>query len=85
MTEPTTAPNSSPQQQPGTIQVHPLAALSEASFDNEVHRNRRLMLANDIHTLTQMVADRDAQIADLKQRLATYEPVEPAEPKKESE
>jgi hypothetical protein len=80
-----TEPAPSPLPQPGTMQVHPMAALSEASFDNEVHRNRRLMLANDIHTLTQMVADRDAQIADLKQRLATYEPVEPAEPKKESE
>ncbi|MGB3536787.1 MAG: hypothetical protein WBA42_01370 [Mesorhizobium sp.] len=79
MTEQTPAP-----QQPATLQVHPLAALSEASFDNEVHRNRRLMLANNIHTLTQMVADRDQQIADLKQRLATYEPPE-AEPKKEGE
>lgn len=71
--------------EPTQVQVHPLAALSEASFDNEVHRNRRLMLANDIHTLTQMVADRDAQIADLKRRLATYEPAEPVEPKKEGE
>jgi hypothetical protein len=75
-----TEPAPTPQPQPGTIQVHLMAALSEASFDNEVHRNRRLMLANEIHILTQMVADRDAQIADLKLRLATYEP---AEPKKE--
>lgn len=74
-----------PTTQPGTMQVHSMAALSEASFDNEVHRNRCLMLANDVYKLTQMVAERDAQIADLKQRLATYEPAEPVEPKKGGE
>lgn len=80
-----TEPPPTPQPHPGTMQVHALAALSEASFDNEVHRNRRLMLANEIYTLTQMVADREREIADLKRRLATYEPAEAAEPKKEGE
>lgn len=67
-----------PDPQPGRQSVHPLAALQGAAYDNEVARNRRLVLANDIHSLTQIVADRDATIADLKQRLAVYEPAEPA-------
>ena len=83
----TESAQTSPDQQaesaaPGTVHVHPMAALSEASFDNEIHRNRRLVLANDIHTLHQIVADREAQLADLKQRLAAYEPPESVEKKK---
>lgn len=87
MTDPTPASDAQPAQ-PGTAQVHPLAALQEASYDNEVHRNRRLILANDIYLLNQMVAERDARIAELEKRLATYEPaeadkqVEPAKPTK---
>lgn len=71
--------------QPGVTQVHPMAALSVAKRQNQFDANEKMLLANDIHTLTQMVTDRDAQIADLKQRLATYEPADAAEPKKESE
>ncbi|MBZ9919099.1 hypothetical protein LB517_10800 [Mesorhizobium sp. BR1-1-12] len=54
---------------PNQVQVHPLAALTEATFDNEVHRNRRLVLAGDIHTLTQMVGERDARIKELEAEL----------------
>ncbi|MBZ9852787.1 hypothetical protein LB566_03190 [Mesorhizobium sp. CA13] len=57
---------------PNQVQIHPLAALSEATFDCEVHRNRRLMLAGDIHTLTQMVAERDARIKELEAELGEY-------------
>lgn len=68
--------------QPASMQVHPLAALQEATFDNDVHRNRRLILANDIYLLNQMVAERDARIAELEARLAVYEPPEAAAPAK---
>ncbi|MFC3326198.1 hypothetical protein [Mesorhizobium cantuariense] len=57
---------------PNQVKVHPLAALSEASFDNEVHRNRRLVLASDVYTLTQMVAERDERIKAIEAELADY-------------
>jgi hypothetical protein len=54
------------------VQVHPLAALSEANFDNEIARNRRLVLANDIHTLTQMIGERDERIKELEAELGIH-------------
>lgn len=66
--------------QPTSIQVHPLAALQEATFDNDTARNRRLILANDIYILTQQLAERDTKIAELEARLAVYEPPEDATP-----
>lgn len=53
-----------------TLQVHPLAALSEASFDNEIDRNRRLILAQQVYELTQTVAQQAEQITQLQAELA---------------
>ncbi len=56
----------------GKLQIHPLAALTEAQFDNEIARNRRLMLAQQVYELTQLVGQQAQRMAELEAELAEY-------------
>ncbi len=56
------------------LQIHPLAALAEAQFDNEIARNRRLMLAQHVYELTQQVAQQAKRMAELEAALAAAQP-----------
>lgn len=58
---------------PPALQIHPLAALAEAQFDNEIARNRRLMLAQQVYELTQLVAQQAQRMAELEAELATHQ------------
>lgn len=53
------------------IQIHPLAALSEAQFDNEMGRQRRLLLAQQVYELTQLTDRQAKRIAQLEAELET--------------
>jgi len=56
---------------PPKIQIHPLAALSEAQFDNEMARQRRLLLAQQVYELTQLTDRQAKRIAQLEAELET--------------
>lgn len=58
--------------EPSQVQVHPLAALSEATFDVEVARNRRLILSQQVYELSQMVTQKDERIKDLEAQLGIH-------------
>lgn len=56
------------------VQIHPLAALSEAQFDNEMARHRRLMLAQQVYELTQLTGQQALRIEQLEAELAAAAP-----------
>ena len=58
---------------PPALQIHPLAALTEAQFDKEIDRNRRLMLAQQVYELTQLVGQQAQRMAELEAELATHQ------------
>lgn len=58
---------------PTALQIHPLAALTEAQFDNEIARNRRLMLAQQVYELTQLVGQQAQQLDELRAELAAHQ------------
>lgn len=53
------------------MQIHPLAALSEAKFDKEIDHHRRLMLAQRVYELTQLTEQQAKRIAQLEVELET--------------